>query len=304
MGKISIRYYLNKAVKGTFEPLSAMLSVEGDTPQGKEVEAYGLYYYITTRRKTIHRPSRFTKYVTEQCFRDEVEGDAGGRLSEFVRYESEAVKRIVQELEKDIQEGGAKTGIQFLTHRVYTAKDEYANNLNAYIDYYLSVGVLELLDKEVNASANAILADKKERAIQLLGEYAEFLNIEPKQGGRMERRYISVVGDEEALRPMYASLLVDACRKNTVNQGIRQMGLTPYEWVFKNGREEVWRSVEALRQIMDAPINKDRERDEFDKFIMNLDRRYYEEKIATVIDKVCSLSDRADKKMAELRVLV
>lgn len=296
MGKISVKYYLNKGVKPILEKSLG----------GELVELYPLYYYITVRRKTIHKPSKLKFYLTEQSFLDGVVVTdkrvpyielfpTGKELQDMIDYETNLIKGIVEIYEKDCTEGSVKVAYQSLAQRGFNSKDEYTNNLNAYIEFYTEP-IKYLAYRNALEISRGLFVDSISEIRKSLGKFAGIVGIEPTQS--IDDKTITFYQEAygyKAVAGLYAYYIVALYEANTSNETIRQIGLSVYEWLFGEGKKSVWENVRA-EQVK----NKKDRNTQLEK-ILTLTEEEYQSELVSVIDYVCSAEDRVEKAYKEMK---
>lgn len=117
--KISVTHYLNKRVKPVIEE-STLIGEEGVM-----IERYPLYYYITIRRRTIHRASVLSMLLSE---RDNLED-----IRE-IQKEAQVIKDICAMYLSDLDRGEVNEEVANRTE--ISAKDRFTGELNAYIRHW------------------------------------------------------------------------------------------------------------------------------------------------------------------------
>jgi hypothetical protein len=143
--KISVMHYLNKKVK-------PMLTTYLDS--GRQILAYPIYYYITIKRKTIHKPSNIGDYCSENDFN----GNNNPVITDM-KNEVKTITKICELFLSDYERGKGNTQIKLLSNRGFTAKDEFINGLNSYIEYY-STSITFPLDEYIDNKADKYLFEK------------------------------------------------------------------------------------------------------------------------------------------------
>lgn len=296
MGKISVKYYLNKGVKPI---ISTNIS-------GEQIELYPIYYYITIRRKTIHKPSRLKFYVAEQSFLEEITYyqrnpyidlfPAGKALKEMIDYEANLIKGIAEIFEKDYTEGNVKVAYQNLAQRGFKSKDEYTNNLNAYIEFYLEP-IKSLAHRNALEVSKGLFIDNISDITRKLGKFAGIVETQPRQ--RIDNKTITFYEKAygyEAVTDLYAYYIVAMYEADTTNHTIRQIGLSVYEWLFGEGKQWVWNYIqeEQTKKVKRHRITQ------LEK-IQNLTEEEYQSELVSVIDYVCSAEDRVEKAYKEMK---
>jgi len=161
--KISVTHYLNKKVKpiedgvindsGIFEPTGELM--------------YPIYYYITIKRKTIHKPSKFEHYITEKEFenRNITFADIGS-LNEAIRNEIRIISKTCELFLSDYDKNRVNNDIQALSNRGFNAKDEFINGLNSYIEFYTS-SISDCIEKYTNREIERFLFSKMANFLDL-----------------------------------------------------------------------------------------------------------------------------------------
>lgn len=125
--KISVTHYLNKRVK----PVMEESPLEGE--EGVMLENYPLYYYVTIRRRTIHRASITELMLSE---RDSIESIRG------VQKEAETIKSICAMYLNDLERN--KVDKDIIENINPKTKDRFVAELNAYIKYWTGSVATEL----------------------------------------------------------------------------------------------------------------------------------------------------------------
>lgn len=272
MGKISIKHYLNKNVK----PYKAI------NPQsGEEVEKYPLYYYITVRRKTIHKPSRIDVYLTEEEL-ELYRSTEGENINTWIRNEESEILGIVKMYEEDVESNSVKSVLRLLSSRGFNSKDEYTNNLNAYIDYY-GVPIQELVYESAQDKVLELCDKKREDIKELLGNYSEIVRIQMESPRKAERlRMYEQLFPNEDLRILIADHILEYASINGDDISI-------YAWTLPETKEKLWLEIQSIR----ARTKVD--------YIKKLDKIKFFEEIVPVIDKACSTENRIDTHIKEIK---
>lgn len=273
MGKISIKHYLNKNVK----PYKAI------NPQsGEEVEKYPLYYYITVRRKTIHKPSRIDVYLTEEEL-ELYRSTEGENINTWIRNEESEILGIVKMYEEDVESNSVKSVLRLLSSRGFNSKDEYTNNLNAYIDYY-GVPIQELVYESAQDKVLELCDKKREDIKELLGNYSEIVRIQLESPRKAERlRMYEKLFPNEDLRILIADHILEYA---SISKGV---DISIYAWTLPETKEKLWLEIHSIR----ARTKVD--------YIKRLDKIKFFEEIVPVIDKACSTENRIDTHIKEIK---
>lgn len=273
MGKISIKHYLNKNVK----PYKAI------NPQsGEEVEKYPLYYYITVRRKTIHKPSRIDVYLTEEEL-ELYRSTEGENINTWIRNEESEILGIVKMYEEDVESNSVKSVLRLLSSRGFNSKDEYTNNLNAYIDYY-GVPIQELVYESAQDKVLELCDKKREDIKELLGNYSEIVRIQLESPRKEERlRMYEKLFPNEDLRILIADHILEYA---SISKG---GDISIYAWTLPETKEKLWLEIQSIR----ARTKVD--------YIKKLDKIKFFEEIVPVIDKACSTENRIDTHIKEIK---
>ena len=273
MGKISIKHYLNKNVK----PYKAI------NPQsGEEVEKYPLYYYITVRRKTIHKPSRIDVYLTEEEL-ELYRSTEGENINTWIRNEESEILGIVKMYEEDVESNSVKSVLRLLSSRGFNSKDEYTNNLNAYIDYY-GVPIQELVYESAQDKVLELCDKKREDIKELLGNYSEIVRIQMESPRKAERlRMYEKLFPNEDLRILIADHILEYASTN------KGADISIYAWTLPETKEKLWLEIQSIR----ARTKVD--------YIKKLDKIKFFEEIVPVIDKACSTENRIDTHIKEIK---
>lgn len=272
MGKISIKHYLNKNVK----PYKAI------NPQsGEEVEKYPLYYYITVRRKTIHKPSRIDVYLTEEEL-ELYRSTEGENINTWIRNEESEILGIVKMYEEDVESNSVKSVLRLLSSRGFNSKDEYTNNLNAYIDYY-GVPIQELVYESAQDKVLELCDKKREDIKELLGNYSEIVKIQMESPRKAERlRMYERLFPNEDLRILIADHILEYA-------SIKGADISIYAWTLPETKEKLWIEIQSIR----ARTKVD--------YIKKLDKIKFFEEIVPVIDKACSTENRINTHIKEIK---
>lgn len=294
MGKISIKYYLNKNVKPQIQKFDVG---ENDKKYFEEVELYPLYYYITTRRKTIHKPSRISLYVSERNLKYRIHWMYGEHFGDIMDYEAYLITKIVELFDKDYTEGNVKTAFQRITNKSFNSKDDYTNNLNAYIEFYMEA-VRDLATREADEVTELLFKSKERELRKKLGKFSHMVKLTPLtiNTDRMLETYEQAFGSS-FVTEIYAKYIIQLFMQNVHSlvgmptaQAMRKIGLTVYEWVFGNGKELVWENLEGERKIKNKNV-----RDTNLPRCLTMTRKEYDNEIVPIIDRVCSVEDRIEK---------
>lgn len=297
MGKISVKYYLNKGVK----------PIQQKSLGGELVELYPLYYYITIRRKTIHKPSKLKFYLSEASFIDGMAvqdkrvpyielSPNGKQLQGMLDYETNLIKGIAEIYEKDYTEGNVKVAYQNLAQRGFNSKDAYTNNLNAYIEFYTEP-VKSLAHRNALAVSRELFVKNISDIRKSLGRFAGIVGIQPTQDISDDTiAFYEKAYNYEAVKDLYAYYLIALYETNTSNQTIRQLGLSVYEWIFGEGKKWVWDNIRG-EQVK----TKKRDRNTQLEKLLTLTEEEYQSELVSIIDFVCSGADRVEKAYKEMK---
>lgn len=286
MGKISVKHYLNKKVKPSYEFHKDGL-----------IEAYRLYYYITVRRKTIHKPSIIGIDMTEDVFEGREWNDNRRvqygcmELNDLLNAESDLIKSIVGLYEREYEEGKVKTAYRGLADRKFASKDEYINDLNAYIDFY-SKSVLELISSEAIKTSYALFEGEEVQLHKRLGKFAKMVTFKPAYYANEEgiEAYTEAFGVDKVLS-MYSEVLLEIAEKTMEEIFI---GVSVYDWQFGKAKDILWDFIYKLRMLK----GKDRINNEY---ILNMTREQYDKGIVREIDRVCSAEYRVETMCQEMK---
>lgn len=147
MGKISVKHYLNKKVQPRIDP---------DT----SITTYPIYYYITASRKTIHKPSQYGIFVSEDEFQQiSSDVDNSNSLNMILTAESKLVTKICECFFEDYNNDTVKTDLSIKSKRGYTSKDDIVNGINMYIEYY-SQSIVSMIETWFETSRSYYFAKK------------------------------------------------------------------------------------------------------------------------------------------------
>lgn len=287
MGKISVKYYLNKNVNPVYI--------------GRErVEAYPLYYYITVRRKTIHKPSDILIYLPigtnletgELAEADKIGVRAsvdmwGGmeRVLECIKQESERVIGIVDIFEKDYEAKSVKSAYRMLSNRSFNSKDEYTNDLNAYIEFYRE-DLESLSTRDAKEQFKVVFDENIQEIRKRLGSFAYIIKVTPHD--RISEEMIEIyedIGDKQGTIVLYANHLIQL-----YNQNNKRDRMSVYSWIYGNGKELVWQNLEYEKSKANP-----KERNTHLEKVLQMSKEEFYGDIVQVIDRVCSVTDRIDK---------
>ena len=294
MGKISIKYYLNKNVRPQFTRVDVGAN---DKHYYENVPLYPLYYYITTRRKTIHKPSRIELYASERNLKDRVHFTCGEFFGDMMDYEAYLITKIVELFDKDYTEGNVKTAYKGITNKSFNSKDDYTNNLNAYIEFYMEA-VEDLATREADEVTECLFKNKERELRKKLGKFSNLVKLTPLSinSDRMLETYEQAFG-ASFVTEIYAKYIIQLFMQNVhslatkipTDQAMRTIGLTVYEWTFGNGKELVWENLEREQK------KKNKGRDTNLARCLTMTREEYDNEIVPIIDRVCSVEDRIEK---------
>lgn len=290
MGKISVKYYLNKKVK----PQKIR-----DLRLGEFVEGYPLYYYITIRRKTIHKPSRLNIFLSEEMFEGGVSRvEFGDELLEAaINYEINLIKGICSIYEQDYERGEVKTAYRALGDRGFASKDEYTNDLNAYIEFY-ATSIRRLAKAQTKEAIRVLFNDETWLELEeKLGKFSGVVEVKPttELGDRVLNYYSKAFGDS-AIIDLYAYYVIKLFEINTTSQAINRIGLTVYEWEYGDAKEWVWDNI-----IRSRTEGQKMRRKTTNKFLLSISRAEYDKKIIPIIDDICSAEHRIEAKYEEMK---
>ena len=130
--KISVTHYLNKKVK----PLPKNKAEFYNESKDKEyLPEYPIYYYITIKRKTIHKPSVIHTYLPDNLFEKNIQVSQGF-LQDLIKAERNIITKIADIFLTDYEAGRVEKRYRYLFGRGFNAKDEFINGLNSYIAFY------------------------------------------------------------------------------------------------------------------------------------------------------------------------
>lgn len=284
MGKISLRYYLNKNTKAK----------RTKTDRGGNARGFALYYYITIRRKTIHKPSILGIYLSTEMLATRRGGTElkGDLLGVAMDYEEDVTKRILALYERDYECKAIRKALLRLGKRAYNSSDEYTNYLNAYVEYY-TTPLEELIQAEAGKRIEAITEEQAQRVRAYLGDVSNLIDIRAKHkanAGFELSSYLPYVRSGGGLEELQAFELVKLYRKE--KRGIFGTFLLPcYEWEHGDGKAWLWDNLKE---------HKRRGR-KVCECLEGLTLEDYNSKIAPILDKVCTLSDRVDKLYQDIK---
>lgn len=289
MGKISVAYYLNKKVRPKF-----VMSEDGEV----ELPAFPLYLYLTTRRKTVHKPSAINMYLVEPLsdFWEITEANETKfyRVALMMRYEREMLIGIAEIYDKDFENNQVKTAYRQISSRGFNAKDEYINDLNAYIEFYTEK-ISDLTARSEKGTTEALFTGKDKEIRDILGKLGALVEVSPKSinGGKMIDLYEEIF-DTDDLIPIYVNYVIELFGKKTTNEVVGSLGLSVYAWLFGEGKELVWQTLKAEQ-------DKQKDRTTLPKRLANMSREEYYTEIVPVIDTLCSAKDRIDRAYNEMQ---
>lgn len=284
MGKISLRYYLNKNTKAK----------KVKTDRGANARGFGLYYYITIRRKTIHKPSILGVFLSREMLETRRGGTElkGELLGVAMDYEEDVTKRILALYEEDYERKAVRKAMLRLGGRAYNSTDVYTNYLNAYIEYY-ATPLEALIRAEAENAIERTAEELAQRVRAYLGDVANLIDIRAKHkanAGFNLSCYLPYIGSGGGLEELQALELVKLFRKE--KRGIFGVFLLPcFEWAHGDGKAWIWSHFEEHR-------SKGRKVCEC---LKGLTLEDYNSKIAPILNKVCTLSDRVDKLYQDLK---
>lgn len=151
--KISVTHFLNKKIKREI------------TVRDTIIFEYGVYYYITIKRRTILKPSAIKHYALELEFENKI-------YEEYFEKEKKIITSICELYLNDWEENKVNHDIKDLANREFKAKDDFTNGLNSYISYYYDKNIIELLENY----QKPIIKDALLKKIEEIIDYSMFDN--------------------------------------------------------------------------------------------------------------------------------
>lgn len=177
-GNISVTHYINRKVKPRKFPMEngwtpgSLLEYIAQGPLDNET-TYALYYYISIKRQTIHKPSLIEMPVNPENFNSE-------KIIKATRQEAEDIiyacyQYLLDEAAQTAEANCKVIAHEILSDRKFAAKNPFVNGLNIYVAYFL-LDFGNLVDDVIRATIYQNIAKMVSEALYLDSTTAEMIN--------------------------------------------------------------------------------------------------------------------------------
>jgi len=283
--KISITHYLNKKVKPAPKDEAEFYSESEDKEYLPE---YPIYYYITIKRKTIHKPSKISQFLPENLFDKNIEVNGGSLLQDLMKAERNIITKISEIFLTDYEAGKVEGRYCYLFRRGFSAKDEFINGLNSYIEFYTQ-SLFSLVHRYKTSGVNKYILEKLGKNIDTsmfnpagdkLNILLDYQTINP----RTETEFLKKNVSADLLNAHFLSLYLYECLAVTnIKYGY---DLPLIEWIKGDLKNDILTQAESRKERLKQFCGD-----------FGFNKTYFEQYFEPIINKVISIEWQENEKI-------